>query len=259
MVNLKEHRYQKLIEAVREKYLSDKHLDIETDKNLYWFDACHEINLWTYWQGRNNLDARILLVGQDWGNPWDASCDNFMKNLSCVGVGPMDNYMENNESITDQNLTALFRESLGIDVSRPCSDVFFTNYVLGYRTGKISGGFRKAWARHDQVFFKELVEIIEPKVILCLGRNVFEAALMSFHKRPTPKIRRYNDYIESTNNPQTVTLECGKTIPVFALAHCGAMGTMNRNKGKYLEDKLLLQKEDWRRIVPYLSVQEGIK
>lgn len=244
--------------TVRETYLEDQHSDTESDKNLYWFDDCHEINLWAYWQGRNNLNAKILLVGQDWGNPWDMTCDAFMQKLDCVGAGAMDNYMENNESTTDQNLTDLFRESLGIDVSKPCSDVFFTNYVMGYRKGKISGGFRKAWVQHDQVFFKELVEIIEPKVILGLGRNVFEAVLMSFQQRPSPRIRRYNDYIESSNNPQTVTLQDEKNIPVFALAHCGAMVTMNRNRGKYLEDKLLLQKEDWRRIVPYLSVKEDV-
>lgn len=31
-------------------------------------DFCEEINLWSYWEGgRDHLDAKVLLVGQDWG------------------------------------------------------------------------------------------------------------------------------------------------------------------------------------------------
>ena len=243
MSNSKEQRYRELIASVKEKYASDGDLP----HKLYWFDDCDEINLWTYWQGRNHLDAEILLVGQDWGNPWDSSCAGFREKLSHVGSGPIENYMENNDSITDNNLKALFQECLNIDISKPCPNVFFTNYILGYREGKISGGYRAAWAKHDREFFRQLVEIMEPKVILCLGRNVFEAVLMSWGQKPMPRIKRYNDYLDHQDKPQIIKLQNQTEVSVFALAHCGAMGTMNRNRG-YADaqtDKLTLQKKDW--------------
>ena len=38
--------------------------------DLVWFpELSEEINLWTYWQGRGNLDTtEILLIGQDFGS-----------------------------------------------------------------------------------------------------------------------------------------------------------------------------------------------
>lgn len=69
------------------------------------------------------------------------------------------------------------------------------------------------------------------------------------------KIRRYNDFITSQDNPVEVSFPSGKKAFVFAEAHCGAMGTLNR---KRLEDSggttgLELQKKDWARIKEYLE------
>jgi len=48
-----------------------------------------------------------------------------------------------------------------------------------------------------------------------------------------------------------------KELIVFALAHCGAIGTMNRNRGnesdeKVKADRLFLQKKDWKRVEKYI-------
>jgi hypothetical protein len=48
-----------------------------------------------------------------------------------------------------------------------------------------------------------------------------------------------------------VTLKDGKTAYVFALAHCGAMGTLNRNSKKSAD--LGKQLNDWRKIKIYLD------
>ena len=58
----------------------------------------------------------------------------------------------------------------------------------------------------------------------------------------------YNRVIESEKNPVVVKLSDGMPVYVFALAHCGVMGTLNRNRGS--GDKLLLdrQKNDWARV-----------
>ena len=71
--------------------------------------------------------------------------------------------------------------------------------------------------------FKELVDIIDPKVILCLGRFTFEGVLSAFDIKLSPSIKNYNAYIESMHNPVSVTLENGNTAYIFDLAHCGAI------------------------------------
>jgi uracil-DNA glycosylase len=248
----KEAKYRNLIERAKASYLPHDITDDGKELRLYWCDACKEINLWTYWQGRNSLDAKIMLVGQDWGSPWDESAQKTMAQITRANHGLPYDYLDENPSITDDRMITLFRE-IGYDIKQHCSDLFFTNFILGYRNKGLSGGYKKSWADHDKDYFKELTNIIEPKVILCLGRSTFEGVLSAFNTINSPRIKNFNSFIESEHNPISVTLDNGKTVFIFALAHCGAMGTLNRNRGKEKSDDILsVQKEDWKRIVPYL-------
>ena len=98
---------------------------------------------------------------------------------------------------------------------RSYEDLFFTNICLGYRSQGASGKLKPEWIKKDIGYLKELIEILEPKVIICLAK--------------------------------------GKVVTVFAMAHCGAVGTMNRNRGALTgDDKLALQKKDWSAIKQYL-------
>ena len=68
-----EKRYKELVKECIEKHGNYK------DKvfgGINSFDNCKnhevlasEINLWTFWQGRGHKNVKIMLVGQDWGNP----------------------------------------------------------------------------------------------------------------------------------------------------------------------------------------------
>lgn len=245
----KEARYQALVEKTRLSYASYDGPPDGKNPRLSWCDACQEINLWTYWQGRGNLNAPILLVGQDWGCLRTKDGEACIRKIQLAPDGPIPNYMTGNDNPTDKNLVRLFQEALSISVETPASEVFFTNFVLGYRNEGTSGGFKPDWIRHDQAFFRELAEIIEPQVILCLGRNTFEGVLTAFSKQV--QIRAYNHFIESDQNPVPVMLNSGKTAYVFALAHCGVMGTLNRNQGK--DTSLNTQIQDWKRIRSYLE------
>ena len=60
-------QYRQLIADVRTAYQSGQ-------RELKWCDECQEVNLWNYWQGHGHLDARIMLVGQDWGCGGYAEC-----------------------------------------------------------------------------------------------------------------------------------------------------------------------------------------
>lgn len=247
----KEARYSALIEKVKRSYQSNPN-------DLTWCDDCKEINLWTYWQGRGNLDAKILLVGQDWGTPDESEAENVMKSIRLMNAGISVPYMDGNYNPTDQTLIQLFN-SIGYDVSADSAanqDLFFTNLVLGYRSGNISGGLRQNWIEHDSVFFRELVSIIEPKTILCLGRDTFIGVLKAL-ELPTPKIKRYNDYLDQQREPIIYQLDSGEVAGIFALAHCGALGSMNRNRG-YTEKRngISRQLDDWSKVAIWNS-QEG--
>ena len=207
---------------------------------------CDEINLWGYWQGgESHLDADILLVGQDWGNYNDTKCKELLQRIKqknndsryCL------DYMQKNENSTDKNLCELFK-SIGENVRKDNPRVFFTNYVLCYRAGNssISGGFKQKWGNNCSPFFERLVRIIKPNVIICLGRAVYYNVL----KTAKMKCQRgkYNDIITGG----FVTADFGgHRCNVFPVAHCGALGTANRNKGSYFKE-LELQKQDWARI-----------
>lgn len=250
----KKEEYQALVSDVKQFYEGHEKLHSCEPVYLTWYDDCEEINLWTYWQGRGNLDARIMLVGQDWGSPADAS-DQYMAQFSEINKGNRSSYWLDGSSITDTNLIALF-SSIGYDISsgKPWDpDLFFTNFVLGYRNKGFSGKFKTSWLKENKSFFFRLANIIEPEIIICLGRHTFYGVMMAFNHKI--KISGYNAFITGEDNPVRITLSSGKAVYVFAEAHCGAMGTLNRNRLHDTEGLtgIELQKKDWRRIKDYLN------
>ena len=244
-------KYRDLIARVKNSY--GPYVPVHEGLHLSWCDACDEINLWTYWQGRNNLNAKIMLVGQDWGSPWDENAQYTMEQIRRANRHEEYDYLSNNPSVTDRNLVTLFRE-IGYNVTKASPDLFFTNFVLGYRNKGTSGGYRKTWAEQDKGYFRELANIIEPRVFLCLGRSTFEAVLSALDPAANIRIADYNSFIESNQNPVPVKLENGTVSYVFALAHCGAMGTLNRNNKE--STSLTKQLEDWRKIRKYIAQED---
>ena len=245
----KKQAYQELISDVKEYYKAQEATYKDDPIFLTWYDDCEEINLWTYWQGRGSLDARIMLVGQDWGSPADAAKD-YMAQFAEINAGSRSSYWLDGKSITDNNLIELF-SSIGYVVSSGAPrnhDLFFTNFVLGYRNKGFSGKFQMRWLNENKQFFLRLVNIIEPKVIICLGRHTFRGVMMAFDRKI--KIGSYNAFIMGKDNPVEVSLPSGQKTYVFAEAHCGAMGTLNRSrlKGPDGTNGIALQKKDWARI-----------
>ena len=182
------------------------------------YDSDH-IGAWSKWQG--NLDADILLVGQDWGDT-----HYFIENQG--------NDIDDNP--TNRNLIELFL-CLGIDIGMPSkpndmAPVFFTNSILGIKEdGRMAGKVSQSWARQcTDEFLKLLVKIINPKVIITLGTYAYsEVAYMYGLKKGTLK----NLISESPE------IKVGNTV-ICPRYHCGGLGLANR--------KLPLQKQDWLRI-----------
>lgn len=210
-------------------------------------EFCNEINLWSYWQGGiNNLNAKILVVGQDWGT-YNYGSDATIEYIKSKDNNSDNRYMDNNQSETDNNLCQLF-EHIGYDIrNEDCSDLFFTNFVLCYREKGLSGGFERKWADNCSDYFVRLVKIIQPKIIICLGKNVYNGVMRSFGKKIP--VENFNKVIE--NGKRTLRIDgIDSDVHIFPMAHCGNLGTYNRNDGmktKY-DDKLYLQKRDWEAI-----------
>lgn len=171
-----------------------------------------------------------------------------MRNIQAMNCGQSVSYMCENENPTDRNLIELFH-SIGFDILTDDSRLLFTNFVMGYRVKGTSGNFKKSWAMADAEYFRRLVEIIRPRILLCMGKDTLKSVLGCFDSTVSNKVS-YNCVIESEKNPVVVSLSDGVPVYVFALAHCGVMGTLNRNRGS--GDKLSLnrQKNDWAKVLP---------
>lgn len=239
LLNKKE-RYQWLIEKVKSTYPPEG-----SRAELTWCEECsEEINLWTYWQGRGCLSPEILVVGRDWGNPQSKEGKAIME-----GVQQGRPYMESNQSPTDIHLASLFRKTFGIDLNYKDERLFFTNMLLGYRTGNISGALNTPLTQ-DQHFFKELVSILHPKAVICLGGETFDCAVAAYGLQ-----RPYSgNFISALDSGKTVVDIDG--IRFFGMAHCGNLGCLNRvrnKKGIGLDDGLAKQAEDWENIQVYFE------
>ena len=166
--------------------------NICTEISQTWIKSDH-INLYAYMQGHliENIEhgIDILLVGQDFGqNPDhenDVDCNNYRKRLEEVKRGKYKTTYnctnaEDDGNKTNKRLRAVFKKFYGYDIAKPEKDkrIFFTNYSLEYRAGKEeSNGTRnekdRLLARDDSLFI-DLVKVIKPKYIICLGSVVYD-------------------------------------------------------------------------------------
>ena len=208
-------------------------------------NICDEINLYTYWQGfgyaKKTPRIKYLLVGQDWGNFINTDAE-FKSTVAKMNAGE-DIFPAIGTDPTTINLVELFK-ILKRDVTKPCADVFFTNFCLGYRLGNNAGGMTKKLMMRDAELFRELYEILQPENILCLGRItsecVYEALTHESFKEIYGDAKDYNDFLD---NHRQVVLHHGKDeilSDYYPLAHCGSLGTMMRSLDR--------QRADWQKI-----------
>ena len=115
--------YQQLIARVRASYPA-YHEATEYEKGqLVWCNDCQqEINLWSYWQ--DSLDAKMMLVGQDWGCPFDKVFLPTMAQIQKANNGDIYDYLSENPSRTDHHLITLFYTALNKKITLPCNDFF---------------------------------------------------------------------------------------------------------------------------------------
>ena len=213
--------------------------EMENRGDDYWntkvpFKPCdvwqkgNQINLWTYWQGYQIKDVDdgvdILLVGQDYGNPWSERNDKTIKSIVDIQKGKDVSYFSG--SRTDETLEELFDIfDCKIFSKEPGKRLFFTNYSLGYRTGSETGGMTKRLLLKDKELFDDLVAAIKPKIIICLGKITYEAVSGEKAKGFVSRLREGKPF----KSLYHLSLQNGISyeIPVYGVAHCGARGLSN--------------------------------
>lgn len=160
-----------------------------------------EIGPWSLWQ--NSLDAKILLVGQDWGD---------LKGFILSGGRDSEN------SETNRNLMKLFG-SIGIHIKGPRSDdkhkdLFFTNAVLCLKDGGAQAETDKSWFTNcGKLFLRPLIELIEPKVVIALGEKAYRAIMEAYY-RPIPRYNKYSEVVDRLGE-----IQLNNKTRLFAVYH----------------------------------------
>ena len=239
--------YCKLIENVKNKYRKNpicaKNLTLGWCDLRHGEDLCQEINLWTYWQGRDYAKKtphiKYMLIGQDFGPPEKEELKGTIANVRKMNDGVEVMFHKNvdleaRDSQTDKNIVRYF-ELLGkneID-KKKYPDLFFCNCNLGYRRDKYSGNMTRKILANDAAEIKSLIDIIEPENIICLGLDTSVVVIRTLLDKKF-SCNRVSELI-GTGEPYTY----GETY-IYPVAHPGYWGTSTRG-----EDNVIA---DWRRI-----------
>lgn len=189
------------------------------------------INRWNLWQG--NLDADIMVIGQDYGQLDDGSNYDLWKS------GTYTNF-------TDVSLKKLFDKAFSINIDATDSPLFFTNMANCYRKQKTTGEMHSGWLPIcSNKYMARLIKIIRPKIIIVLGRATFEA----LHCMEDLSVKCSDicitgkaTYAEIIKHQYHILLD-NFTIKVFPVYHPGANSQINRNFDEQLKD--------WKNIAEY--------
>ena len=193
----------------------------EVEKGAYDTQA---IGPWTAWRG--NLNAHIMVIGQDWGDR-----TYFRANRG----------RDNPNNPTNTILTELIEEALC--QVRPLSRraglraVYLTNAVLCLKKGNMQTKVLDEWFANCRDFLVQQVRMVNPRVVVTLGQKALDATLQGFGIAPLPL-------------SQAVTVTDGILLSggckVFAMYHCGAR-VLNTHRSEEA------QIADWHRLGAYLN------
>lgn len=191
------------------------------------------VNRWNLWQG--NLDADIMVIGQDYGQKEVDS------NIEVWKSGTYTNP-------TDVALRNLFNIAFSINIDAEETPLFFTNMANCYRKQKTTGGMHSGWLPVcANKFMARLITIIRPKVIIVLGQAAFEAMYCIEGLKIEcidPEESDNSTFSEIIKHNYKLNLN-GSEMGVFPVYHPGANSKRNRSE----EDQI----NDWRRIANFYN------
>ena len=199
-----------------------------TNSAAFEYDT-DQIGPWSDWQG--NLDADILIVGQDWGDI--ATFQEFSgKNEPSPGVYKFK---------ADANLVE-FLELAGMDIGHPlkpnkAAPLFLTNAVLCLKP-KMDTPVKSQWRRNcGPLFLRPLIEIIRPKLVIALGEDAYKTIKKAYNR---PRYSFSKAVKQGQQKP--IDMDGFSLVPVF---HPSPKGMIRHKPPEH--------EQIWRRIGEYIT------
>ncbi len=170
-----------------------------------------------YTKSAGNFDAQILVLLQDW------SSDESIR-------GPLDSgavhYGLTPALPTNVRLVELLRSHFGLALK----EVYATNLFPFIKPGGISSSVpMRDLVRAAQDFALPQVQIVSPKLVICLGMNTFNAIRIATGNRPAQRME------EAIASPFT-----NDQVRIWCQAHTGNLGQNNRGRDRV--------RQDWQRM-----------
>lgn len=161
-----------------------------------------------YSKSAHNVDAEVMFILQDW------SSDEFLRKPLVQEVVQLGHTPA---LPTNKNLKALLKEHFGLLLEQ----TYGTNLFPFIKPGNISSGIpASALVQAAITYAIPQIEIVSPKVVICLGASVFNSIRRGLDKKPVKGLA------EAIARPFAFN---GASI--WAQSHPGGLGRAGRNKG----------------------------
>lgn len=169
------------------------------------FECCY---VSPYSKGAHNYDADVMILLQDW------SSDDALQRSS----GP-------SELGRDRNLPT------NKTLERLLEDTYATNLFPFIKKGGLSSRIPfKDLVLAAEEFALPQIRIVAPRLVICLGKNTFNALRVAVAKsEPARGLRRCRDMASAIAEPFDIEYARHR-MAIWAQAHTGAWGQSNRNK-----------------------------
>jgi len=238
MTATKRELYRTLVEKRKAYNPETLGLANPSSPDLREFDS-DEIGPWTRWA--NDLDADLMVVGQDWGDE-----RYFLANKG----------MDKANNPTNRSLRELL-EFVGRPIPPPPSvsepggqsakGVWLTNALLWLKQGGLSATVKPEWFKELAAdFLREQINIVEPRIVVALGAQAYSAIAFAFGI-PTPR-GLFRKVVEDTAGVRLPTpFQC----TLFGVYHCGSRITGMTRSGAE-------QRKDWTKIRDALARKESV-
>jgi restriction system protein len=160
-----------------------------------------------YTRSAGNIDAELMILLQDWSS--DVVLSGPYLHARCtVGHDPC--------RVTNKRLKDLLQRHFGLELK----DVYATNVFPFVKLGAMSASIpMRDLVLAAREFTLPQIEIVGPRLAVCLGKAAFDAVAVAAGRRRTRSLA------EAIASP----FEIGNT-QVWCQAHTGQLGTMARNR-----------------------------
>jgi uracil-DNA glycosylase len=173
-----------------------------------------------YTKSAGNVDAEVMVMLQDWSSDERLS-GPLDRNAAELGHTP--------SLPTNRNLAALLRQHLHVGMEQ----AYCTNLFPFIKVGKLSASISaKDFSRAAREFALPQIEIVEPRLVVCLGLKTFNG-LRSVMREPPLKTMAV-----AIDEPFSYG-----TTRIWCQSHTGQLGRNGRNRGGV--DRV---SQDWARM-----------